>query len=550
MNLYIREKEIENIILEHLLKVKELEEITCRMIRNEIEQLLMRILLMVNQSLKNDHPSRAIEKTYYVMQGCKNDYLEGIKVLDRVIDESQADEFLDICTGLRLTMSLLSDEVPEIEEENPIAYERLIIISSHILKMKNYMIKKLETQGVHCSLGQSVTKTELLKFIGDSVVEFFAQSYDIFEELLNNASDELGSGQEAIKYEGLFNRHYDQIKSLMAIRDEHIIEVFEVINKIWSRLEHEKHRKDKEALKDEGEVIDRERVLNLVEEHLLIHTDELEGVLDFAQSIHFNSIKVLRDMLMEDLIRAQGQTLNASEKESLPVHLVSSQVIMFFESLLEELVRQPYEAFTVEGQKIMEGIMNTLHLKYDSLKEKDSNYHMDKQTAQLDYEKQFIRFKEKLREEIETYFLDALMGEQVLMKKNQATLEGLMKKILKDNHQQDVRYLQKELLFELQTYDEILRYALPKLSELEEDKCQDFIKQLNQLYHKCLVSLEKQKIKVIDPQPHTPFDGKIHEVLLAQEEEGFSKGEVIRSHSVGYQFGDEVIIRATVIGAK
>lgn len=550
MNLYIREKEIENIILEHLLKIKELEETTCRLIKNEIEQLMMRVLLMVNQSLKNDHLSKVREKTYFVMQSCKKDYDVCVHILDAAIEEADKEEELDIYKNLRLTMVLLGKEVPEIEDENPIAYERLILISSHILKIKKYLLKRLESEGVHCSLGQSITKTELLKFIGDKVVGFFDQTFDIFEELMNNACEELDIGHEAILYENLFEKHFEQMNNLMVIRDEHILEVFEVIHKIYTRLEQEKQRKEEAYHRASHEIIDRDSVINLVEEHLLIHCDELEGILDFAQNIHLHSIKVLRDMLLEDLHRAQGQTLNVCEKSSLAIHLVSSQVIVIFESLLEMLVRQPYDAYTLEGQKIMEGIMNTLHLKYASLKEKDTNYHMEKQTAQLSYEMQFVRFNEKLKEQIEACFLDELMGEKILMKQNQLAVEALMAKILKDNHQQDIQYLQKELLFELQTYDEILRYALPKLSELEEDKCQNFIKQLHQLYDKCLVILEKQKIIIIDPEPHTLFDGKRHEVLLVQEEEGFTKGEIIRSHAVGYQFDEEVIIRATVICAK
>jgi len=46
------------------------------------------------------------------------------------------------------------------------------------------------------------------------------------------------------------------------------------------------------------------------------------------------------------------------------------------------------------------------------------------------------------------------------------------------------------------------------------------------------------------------FNGKEHEVLIAETSEGFAKGEIIKVINPGYKRGDFILTRANVIAAK
>ena len=53
------------------------------------------------------------------------------------------------------------------------------------------------------------------------------------------------------------------------------------------------------------------------------------------------------------------------------------------------------------------------------------------------------------------------------------------------------------------------------------------------------------------PNPHDMFDPKEHEVLLAEKNEQFLKGQIIKVVNYGYKKKDKGIIkRATIIAAK
>lgn len=85
MNLFIKEKkEIEKIVLEHLLRIRKIEEETCVLIRSQINQLTTRLLLIINQNLKNKDYSKKYECLYYLVEDSRvlmNQYIEKVDLL-------------------------------------------------------------------------------------------------------------------------------------------------------------------------------------------------------------------------------------------------------------------------------------------------------------------------------------------------------------------------------------------------------------------------------------------------------------------------------------
>ncbi len=57
-------------------------------------------------------------------------------------------------------------------------------------------------------------------------------------------------------------------------------------------------------------------------------------------------------------------------------------------------------------------------------------------------------------------------------------------------------------------------------------------------------------VDIIAPKPHDIFNGKEHEVIMAEKNNDFKKGEIIKLINSGYKNKNYIILRANVIAAK
>lgn len=110
------------------------------------------------------------------------------------------------------------------------------------------------------------------------------------------------------------------------------------------------------------------------------------------------------------------------------------------------------------------------------------------------------------------------------------------------------RFKREVLLYEISTYEEIIFYSISRLRETDEHTeavmlADDTILSLQTL-------LKKNNIDVICPQPHDMFNPKEHEILIAESNPGFAKGEIVKLMNSGYRQGDVVLLRANVIAAR
>jgi molecular chaperone GrpE (heat shock protein) len=76
------------------------------------------------------------------------------------------------------------------------------------------------------------------------------------------------------------------------------------------------------------------------------------------------------------------------------------------------------------------------------------------------------------------------------------------------------------------------------------------VERLDETLYTLEMLLKKNNIVPIKPQPHEQFNGREHEVLVAERMEGFGKGEIIKLLNSGYRYKDAIIMRANVIAAK
>jgi len=112
------------------------------------------------------------------------------------------------------------------------------------------------------------------------------------------------------------------------------------------------------------------------------------------------------------------------------------------------------------------------------------------------------------------------------------------------------RFYKDNVLFEISTFEEILQYSVTRLRESENENVQNYVDMIDECARIIENTLKEVGIAMIRPNPHEYFNGKEHEILMAEHIEGFAKGEIIKSIASGYRLNDQILIRANIIAAK
>jgi len=113
-----------------------------------------------------------------------------------------------------------------------------------------------------------------------------------------------------------------------------------------------------------------------------------------------------------------------------------------------------------------------------------------------------------------------------------------------------LRYKKEALLYEISTFEEILYYSVSRLRESTLPHVAAAVQILDETIFVLEEHIRTRGITIIRPNPHEPFNGREHEVLTAEEQEGFAKGQIIKTMVSGYKQNDQVIIRANVVAAR
>lgn len=129
-------------------------------------------------------------------------------------------------------------------------------------------------------------------------------------------------------------------------------------------------------------------------------------------------------------------------------------------------------------------------------------------------------------------------------------LERMRNQKIEEANKKAVRFIKDHLLFEMMTFEEVITYSVSRLREDSSVNVLEFAKVIDEQSDALANILKRNGILSIYPQPHDIFNGKEHEVLMAEKNEDYKKGEIIKVMNGGYRYGDMVIIRANVIAAK
>ena len=112
------------------------------------------------------------------------------------------------------------------------------------------------------------------------------------------------------------------------------------------------------------------------------------------------------------------------------------------------------------------------------------------------------------------------------------------------------RFKKEVLLYEICTFEEILVHSVSRLRESAWEEMAGAAALLDDTFAKLEILLKKNNIAMIRPVAHEPFNAQEHEVLVAEKQEGFAKGEIIKVLNAGYRQKDQIILRANVVAAR
>ncbi|NLK98603.1 MAG: nucleotide exchange factor GrpE [Epulopiscium sp.] len=254
---------------------------------------------------------------------------------------------------------------------------------------------------------------------------------------------------------------------------------------------------------------------------------------------------------------------------------LSQKIIYSFTDFYEKTKNGAGEITETEYAPIIEGIGETINIKIESLKESLEFFSdikdevLERASEELKdpiIEKEFEKIAEELYNNFMMEFIREIpMEESNFTEKNIAFLDGKeeegliylsqrllrrQEKIEQEANKKIIKFLREHLLFEMSTYEEIINYSVSKLRESKEEAIISYVKEIDALTQSVEDTLKAYRIEFIHPNPHEKFNGKEHEVLMAEVKEGFEKGEIIKTMNKGYMLDGHIILKANVIAGK
>jgi hypothetical protein len=250
--------------------------------------------------------------------------------------------------------------------------------------------------------------------------------------------------------------------------------------------------------------------------------------------------------------------------------MVSAEVLLADEvaSVFQKAAKNIPEAdkFDDIERDILAGISETIDIKIAGLKESVANFNRQS----TDILKDFSAEKDDVNEEERKSVLAAARRAWASNPPNETDVrdffarfqksdafapcrEGVEKKVLLYTEileKSSFRFKKEVLLYEICTFEEILTHSVSRLHNSQNPRVLAAAQMLDDTFRSLEIILKKNNIAVIRPEIRELFNAKEHEVLVAEKQDGFEKGEIIKIVTAGYRVKDQVILRANVIAAR
>jgi len=222
----------------------------------------------------------------------------------------------------------------------------------------------------------------------------------------------------------------------------------------------------------------------------------------------------------------------------------SEKVISKFQFLYDFWKTNSEEYKNTDFKDIISGIAETIYIKIQNIKESAEEF--------LEASKRVILEVSKIRKRSKLFVLCKNCSRQNFMDISSQLSSVFDDYGLKSRKMQKmiIRLKKDNILFEISTFEEIMNYSVSRMRNSQNDCIKKFVQNIDFVFDELRQVLSVIGIEVIAPEPHDLFNGREHEVIMAEKNSDFKKGEIIKLMNSGYKEGNHVILRANVIAAK
>ncbi len=569
-----------------------IESLTDDIIKN-IETVLFS--KVINSVRKSGRLAEYDENIYEYYLYLVNYYKRCIKIYEKNSKDVNSDDIKKIADGLysiiKSKIAQFEDvekmiEVDSIKGMNPIKAEKVKIIKrdvnllfKNIINIRKNIKSEIDTYKYDCfnidmdenslSLFENVKlcllshKDELYSMYLDSLNKCILDINDLvsrdityfYYELLKDEKNDLGS---IIKIQA------DALeKSIQTTEEENIIQ--EILKNLREGYQHISKQVDELDINLKDNFISLDDIKDKNEDEFYN-----EFVLKLKECIKNNAVKNINDktqpfitLLKDNFIKytlseRQNYAKQTAEMQIKTEVSFADMICDCFSIIIKHTNENRHNLKDSEFIEIIEGIYETINIKIDNIKESTEIFKNECET-ETDNIIQNDNYEIKLNmEQINEGLLiwiklhcdkEAFLSEfHIILDKNKTDdykcgeFEEIRKKA--------VQFRKEQLLFEISTFEEILNYSVSRLRKSENTHIVSYVNAVDETTHKIYETLNKFNIEIIKPSAHDMFNGKEHDVLMAEKSKEFKKGEIIKLMNSGYKQGDIILLRANVIAAR
>ncbi len=561
---FIKPNEIEKIILEHRMRHGQLEEQAHGLLRSSYDTVISRMLLQVKFYLENLNPYKAAEQLYRQFEEFKHRYEAYIETLSP--EDLPPIEDKKMIAAMFYGIENLLMDLPQLEE-NPIEYERMLIVSTNLLKIKELLNENKEELITRFKLPHNFTEDKIEQ-LEDYLRAILEEKFQRFYEQIDQASIEITDierRKDLVWMVNLLREQQALLKNYIYITIDveepyrndydsgeltatYIYPIRQIYTELTSALSDMDRLYKKEIQRTPFELKNKDRLV----EHVIYRMPRIKEVIELVEEDHRITKDEMLTHITDELRKISGMEMAQIKKKSNRFELLSFAILDTYEIGLGQ-IRMPTSLEGIEEQiiKVLKGIMDTLLLKYDCLKEKDTRYHLAKKEAYLTAMGRLIGFSNQFEKDGENFLQEAIHGDgHRFTEAGEAFLE-LVEEIAKEVEKEDMDFLSKELLPEMATFEDIIHQSVKHvMTKCDHPEIIPMMEEIRGLYNRLIKQIERQGITTIRPEVKERFEPKYHEVIVAENQEGYSKGEIIRRQNIGYHYEGYVLRRAGVIVAK
>ncbi len=491
------------------------------------------------------------------------------------------------------SLTLTEGVAGEDRETNPIAIEKKNILEREVL----LFIEKIDCIKTRVRAEQSVPYMlclldELQKEQGDfdALVSKLYQEiidtnqdvlYDIYKESIKSSVtrlNDLQSREVTQFYYELLKEEKENLAAVIKIqtaavdaetktKDEEILvhELFSIIREGYQY-----------TLKEVAELTDKFREI----EQKGMTTNPLPPH-DFQQKIEaplhleaevtqlendFHEFQVFFEQFICDMIESKLKFPNVSlyqmKKMITEESLLSDELNTAFMTIEQYTTAHKELLSACAYKEIVMGILETIQIKTENIKESTKEFIQECETSLTTFETN----KKTLTEEERAALVEGIFKKSLailvtahekmhdiddcIASNLETQLEREAQGQINRMNQKIARFCKEQLLYEVSTFEEIMHYSVSRLREATDETVVEYVQMIDQAVAVIEAILKKYNIQTIRPKPHDMFNGKEHDVLVAEKNKDFQKGEIIKLMNSGYKKENLFIIRANVIAAK